>query len=196
MRSGVPEVIWGHLSVPGGHSCVWFMTGLSSVELSGQMSFLVITHTWAPPVTWGIVAVRRWTHKEQTNNRVTNLLNSDVNYRSFVGCNVMWVLVNSLEPSGTIWRYRSGSTLAQLLACCLMVPSHYLKQCWLIINEIQWQHLGASSQPIPHPFHQLLKLAWTCLTWLRTHALPVIYGLNIHEVESLLDLFLHNWLGV
>ena len=31
-----------------------------------------------------------------------------------------------------------GSTLAQVMACCLMASSHYLEQCWLIINKIQW----------------------------------------------------------
>ena len=35
-------------------------------------------------------------------------------------------LVNSLRPSDVIWCYRSGSTLAQVMACCLMSPSHYL----------------------------------------------------------------------
>ena len=25
------------------------------------------------------------------------------------------------------------------MACCLMTPSHYLNQCWLIINLVQWQ---------------------------------------------------------
>ena len=48
------------------------------------------------------------------------------------------LFVNSLWPSGAIWRYRSGSTLAQVMACCLMAPSHYLNQCWLIINEVLW----------------------------------------------------------
>ena len=33
---------------------------------------------------------------------------------------------------------RSGSTLAQLMACCLMAPSHYQSQCWLIICEVLW----------------------------------------------------------
>ena len=28
----------------------------------------------------------------------------------------------------TIWRQRSGSTLVQVMACCLMAPSHYLNQ--------------------------------------------------------------------
>ena len=42
---------------------------------------------------------------------------------------------NSLWPSDAIWRQGSRSTLAQVMACCLMAPSHYLIQCWLMINE-------------------------------------------------------------
>ena len=42
---------------------------------------------------------------------------------------------NSLRPSDTIWRHRSGSTLAQVMACCLRAPNHYLDQCWLLVNE-------------------------------------------------------------
>ena len=45
--------------------------------------------------------------------------------------------VNSLWPSDTIWRHRSGSTLVQVMACCLTAPSHYLNQCWLIISKVQ-----------------------------------------------------------
>ena len=37
-----------------------------------------------------------------------------------------------------MWRQISGSTLLQVMACCLTVPSHYLNQCWLIISELQW----------------------------------------------------------
>ena len=43
----------------------------------------------------------------------------------------------SLWPSDAIWRHRSGSTLAQVMACCLTAPSHYLNQCWLTISKIQ-----------------------------------------------------------
>ena len=46
--------------------------------------------------------------------------------------------VNSLRPSDAIWRHRSGSTLAQVMVCCLTAPSHYLNQCWLVISEVQW----------------------------------------------------------
>ena len=30
------------------------------------------------------------------------------------------------------WRHMSGSTLVQVMACCLMALSHHLNQCWLI----------------------------------------------------------------
>ena len=43
----------------------------------------------------------------------------------------------SLWPDDAIWRQRSGSTLAQVMACCLTAPSHYLNQCWSIIREVQ-----------------------------------------------------------
>ena len=47
------------------------------------------------------------------------------------------VFFNSLRPSDAIWRHRSGSSLAQVLACCLAAPSHYLNQYWLIISKSQ-----------------------------------------------------------
>ena len=49
------------------------------------------------------------------------------------------VRINSFWPSDAIWRHRSGSTLAQVMACCLTAPSHYLNQCWLIISKVQWR---------------------------------------------------------
>ena len=40
--------------------------------------------------------------------------------------------VNALWPSDAMRWNRSGSTLAQVMACCMMAPSHYLNQCSLI----------------------------------------------------------------
>ena len=37
--------------------------------------------------------------------------------------------LNSLWPSDAIWRHIFGSALAQLMACCLTAPGHYLPQC-------------------------------------------------------------------
>ena len=39
-------------------------------------------------------------------------------------------------PYEPIWRLRSGSTLAQVMGCCLTALIHYLNQCWLLINEV------------------------------------------------------------
>ena len=58
-----------------------------------------------------------------------------------------WVAVtwfNSLRPSDAIWRQWSWTTLAQVMACCLTAPSHYLNQCWLIIRGVLW-HTSESS---------------------------------------------------
>ena len=51
---------------------------------------------------------------------------------------------NSLWTSDAIWWHKSGSTLAQVIACCLPTPSHYLNQCWLIISGVLW-HLPESN---------------------------------------------------
>ena len=47
-------------------------------------------------------------------------------------------LFNSLWPSDTMWRHRSGSTLVQVMACCPTASSHYLHQCWLIVSKVYW----------------------------------------------------------
>ena len=54
------------------------------------------------------------------------------------------VSLNSLRPSDAIWRQWSWTTLAQVMACCLTAPSHYLNQCWLIIRGVLW-HTSESS---------------------------------------------------
>ena len=47
------------------------------------------------------------------------------------GFNLFW-------PSDilSVWQQGSRSTLAQIMACCLTAPSHYLHQCWLMISEV------------------------------------------------------------
>ena len=46
---------------------------------------------------------------------------------------------NSLLPCCLIWRYRTWSTLLQVLACCMKSPSRYLNKCWLINSYVMWQ---------------------------------------------------------
>ena len=47
--------------------------------------------------------------------------------------------ISPLTHCGSLWQHRSGSTLPQVIVCCLLAPSHYLNQCWLVISEIKWQ---------------------------------------------------------
>ena len=68
-----------------------------------------------------------------TSNKHQFLINLNIGT-----CNIHTQLHNSLWPSDAIWRHRSWSTLAQVMTGCLMAPSHYLNQCWLIINEVIW----------------------------------------------------------
>ena len=68
---------------------------------------------------------------------------------------LLFVILNSLGPSDAIWWQRSGSTLAQVIACCLMAPSHYLNQCWLVISKVD---LRASSQEMTQP--SITKIIW------------------------------------
>ena len=72
---------------------------------------------------------------------------------------------NTLWPRHAIWRHRSGPTLAQVMACCLMAPSHYLTQCWLIINEASDHQLKAISQEIPQPSITKVSLKITYITF-------------------------------
>ena len=73
-------------------------------------------------------------------------------------------VINSLRPSDAIWRPRTESTLAQVMACCLMAPSHYLNQCWLIIRVRSCGfHVRAISQELPQWSITKIYLKITCL---------------------------------
>ena len=45
------------------------------------------------------------------------------------------IKINSLWPGDRIWHCWFWSTLVQVVACCLMAPSYYLKKYWLIIDR-------------------------------------------------------------
>ena len=55
-------------------------------------------------------------------------------WTSALGLNLLW-------PNHPIYRLRSWSTQIKVMASCMMAPSHYLKQCGLIIkliNKVPW----------------------------------------------------------
>ena len=72
--------------------------------------------------------------------------------------------LNTLWPSDAMWRQRSWTTLAQVMACCLMAPSHYLNQCWLMISEMLWHSPDSNiSQKIHKIFIVEMSLKFTNL---------------------------------
>ena len=70
--------------------------------------------------------------------------------------------LNSLWPNDAIWWQRSESTMAQVMASCLTVPSHYLDQCWLIISEVQWHSYKSNFTRDASTIHHL-NLTENCL---------------------------------
>ena len=78
------------------------------------------------------------------------------------------MVVNSLWPSHTIWWDRSGSILAQVMACCLTAPSRYLTRYWLIINDILWNS--------PHYNDVIMGLIASQIT-----SLTIVYSVQIKE---------------
>ena len=73
---------------------------------------------------------------------------------------VMLIAVNSLRPSDGIFRHRSGSTLARVMACCLTAPSHYLNQCWLNIIKVLWHSSDGNFIIKRYLSHHSVKLVW------------------------------------
>ena len=60
-----------------------------------------------------------------------------------------------------------GQQVTQVMACCLMAPSHYLNQCLLIICKVQW-HSGDGNFTKDTSVTNLLKLAlnyWSIISF-------------------------------
>ena len=82
------------------------------------------------PALVQILAWRRWGDKPLSEPMMVSLLTHICVTRP------QWV--KSVCFSDTTWHRTSWSTLAQVMARCLMVPIHNLNQCWIIINGVLW----------------------------------------------------------
>ena len=134
--SSTPLLMLGHGWVIPSHSFIW-MWLLTHVPHSMLFQFISVGHRSAgasftnrdyiKKSSWIKAWISNYIHVQQRDL----ITHPCPNFSSS--------LVNSLRLSDAIWWERSGSTLAQVMACCLMAPSHYLNQCWLIIKEVLWQ---------------------------------------------------------
>ena len=84
------------------------------------------------------------------NNKIIDIMSSvHRHWKSLINnkiFNKICEQINTLWPSDTICQHRSGSILAQVMACCLMARSHYLNQCWFIISKVHWHSCGGIFQ--------------------------------------------------
>ena len=97
-------------------------------------------------------------------------------------------LINSLWPSDAIWRQRSGSRLAQVMACCL--TPHAIT--WTNVDRSSVKssdiHIRAISQEMPQP--SIIKISLK-ITYLKFHSnFPWAKELIFHW-----SLFLKAWIN-
>ena len=95
--------------------------------------------------------------------------------------------LNSLRPSDAIWWHRSGSSLAQIMACCLTAPSHYLNQCWLIINKVQWHSSeGNFVRDTVYDFKIFPRTAiWAISIWRSKARLNFVVAIYFNDIEKI-----------
>ena len=75
---------------------------------------------------------RKW----NTFHHVSHLTNNN-NFHRNLQC-TLGMLMALMMGTELLNSCRSGSTLAQVMACCLMAPSNYLNQCRLVISGVLW----------------------------------------------------------
>ena len=104
-------------------------------------------------------------YKTNTTILITSL--SDQKYL----CHCFWF--NSLPPNDAIWQYESGLALVQVMACCLLVPHHYLMQCWFLISREKSKFVRRvqSTCIMDHSVTVKVTSPWTAAV--KTHIGPV-----------------------
>ena len=102
-------------------------------------------------------------------------------WSEMIGLNKTWyyvkvicilILRNSSWPNAIILWNKSESTLAQVMDCCLMAPSHYLNQCW---------------QKIPLRLKIMMINQWwvihVCMMWQKYVHIPFLKALHSSRRE-------------
>ena len=113
------------VTITTGSNVTWYFEDSTTLTKEEHMlDFVLPINIPCHTARWGMRWLLRRMWRKLTRLQGTTLYNGRL---------------NSLWPSDAIWRHRSESTLIQVMACCLMAPSHYLNQCWLVISEVQWQ---------------------------------------------------------
>ena len=166
----------------------------SEIELNQHWLRYWLVAWWHQAITWTNVDL--WSLRSSDNqlkailqqmpqpsiNNISCKMNSLKLCSNFPGANELkWLPyvtgANKLTHQGPVTPC-GGSALAQVMACCLMSPSHYQNQCWLVIMKTCGVLLRAISQQLPN-----LLL---CIKSLKIKLLPHLPGAN--ELNCLLVL--------
>ena len=100
---------------------------------------------------------------------------SPVYYRFWQHIIWLWWVFILFWPSDIMWWHKTVSTLVQVMAWCLMAPSHCLNQCWLNINDI---HLHPPDGNIQWKYSIYYSLKMLKITHLKS--LPHLTGTKSH----------------
>ena len=140
--------------------CQPFCSGLNmSKHIQNTMLYQIHAQIWTI-LKWTILAkeIRKRSQAKLTNLMLTGIYKTywnDIYNCGLIKCQhgdlimvklgqyQLWLYSGTLTHCGLVMPYGNtdldGSTLVQVMACCLMAPSHSLNQYWLIISEVQWQ---------------------------------------------------------
>ena len=112
-----------------------------------------------------------------------------IEYWSIESVQLGCALFNSFWPSDVIWWQGSTSTLAQVMACYLTAPSHYLTNVDISVRS-SGIHLRAILQEITQPSVTEISLK---ITYLKFHSnLPRVNELTVtHRSLDKMDIRLH-----
>ena len=165
---------------------------------------------WKGQIAWVLYTRPEWLSRYQVMCYCSKLTHCDLVISSICSslCPPVWLFVliifyqstsknviNSLWPCPSVarWWHRCESILTQVIACCLMAPSHYLSQCWLIISGVSFTSNFARNSickislynillelPLHLPEDSELRTSHLHLAWV-VRALAITYTFQNHH---------------
>ena len=143
----------------------WILVYIFDLQDRMMIHILVNLTSWINPFPHGICSCN------------LELVNFQTHIKDRYLKKFLWrsLVIGSLLPSDAKWWHRSRSTLALVMACCLMAPSHYLNPCWLLISEVLWHSpdnnfkVSTQATNVHNEFENILLEYLTHLQWVYQH---------------------------
>ena len=138
-----------------GKLCTWRQRWMLGV-LVEEMKLYLMDDLWLAHISYGPISKKIFIMTESWNGKTFHITKQlwcrALMFSLLLACISCWInswvasnlkYLNSLWPSKAILWHRTWSTLVQVMAWCLMAPSHHRNQSWLLISEVLYcQHEG------------------------------------------------------